>query len=338
MNQSAQANPIAEPSRNFREATQDRLARERGAPMPTPVRSEPAAASTEDNADTTDPSLQEDEQGLHQPDVGREAADEGMVNELADDDSESQEPPEGSADYWKVQAARAEEARSNMERDYRRKTHKIAEAVRATQEQHDVVLAQAQFYAGLAEQGVRQFDSVNWQELQQRPEHYQQARQAFQVAQRYHEQLQASLQSVQKTAQEQRETFKKREAEVSREVLRSTIPNWSNQLYSDLRAFAVEELDYAPAEFDEITDWRRIRDVHSQWSTKKAREVLNKPPKRNTQPERRSSANAPLSVARGDRGQFQSARQALLSRPGDRSARSNFFQAKLKAERSKPSD
>lgn len=326
-----QANPPSrEPSPSFREAAIERLSREgeRNTRQPAPVK-EPVAATLEAE-DANDPSLQDDEQGVRQPEIDQNIDDDGAVN-LADA-SDEPEPDEGSPEYWKMKAAEAEESRLNMERDYRRKTHKIAETHRAAEDQHQQVVAQAQFFAGMAEQGVRQFDQVNWEQLQQDPAKYQQARQAFITAQQYHRQMVDALKSVDKSVTERRDHAKKREADISREILKSTVPGWNNQMYQDLRAFAVEDLDYSPSEVDDMTDWRRIRDIHSQWIVSKAKTSLKNPPKRTKQPERKSG-NAPLPGSRNERGQFQNAAKALTNNPGNRQAKHNFFVQKLRNER-----
>lgn len=325
-----QANlPSGEPSPSFRQAAMTRLAKESGAQAPTAPSQESLQPKREAEV-ANDPSLQEDEQGVRQSDVGREPGEEAVI--LADGESDDQVPEEGSTEYWRVMAEKAEESRSSMEKDYRRKTHKIAEAHRASEDQHQQVVAQAQFFVGMAEQGVKQFDHINWQQLQQDPAQYQQARQAFITAQNYHKQVADALQSVENSVKDRRETAKKREADISREILKSTVPGWNNQMFQDLRAFAAEELDYSPQEVDDLTDWRRIRDIHSQWVISKAKTALNTPPRRKNQPERKSG-NAPLPNVRNDKGQFQSARNALAANPGDRSAKHNYFLQKLRNDR-----
>ncbi len=230
-------------------------------------------------------------------------------------------------------AEQAEERARNMERDYRIKTHKIAAATRDLEDSQSVVQKQAAFIMNIADQSVAQFDQVNWAELRTNPEQYRQVKQAYDQAVLQQDTLRRNFEGLAENHQRQMEIAKSREAEVSKDILRTTIEGWSNDLYGELRAFAVKELSYTVAEFDNMTDWRRVRDIHAQYQlSKSTKDVVTLRRKKAKQPAQRQ-VERPVAQKRNAQGQFQDARQAFFDNPGDPQARRGYFEEKLRAER-----
>jgi len=235
---------------------------------------------------------------------------------------------------WREKFEHAEEMRGNMERDYRQKTQKMAVTRRELKTNLEEVAAQGQFFLNLAEQGVKQFDQVNWQELQARPEEYNRARMGFQTALQGRDQMHKALQNVHATMAETREAGASQEAEVSRDILRSMDPKWGPEAYQTLRAHAVEHLDYSGEEMDQITDWRLIRllqrDLATHVSVETVVKVRSKP----------GNGKAPAGVRnlaqpqrKNAKGNYQNSRAEAHERPGHRPSFRAMMEDKLRAER-----
>ncbi|MDJ0905410.1 MAG: hypothetical protein QNI96_05280 [Woeseiaceae bacterium] len=249
------------------------------------------------------------------------------------DDAEADDAVPAEIRELTERAERAEERAQNMERDYRIKTHKIAAATRDLEDSQSIVQKQAAFIMNIADQGVAQFDNVNWADLRTKPEQYRQVKQAYDAAMLQQDTLRRNFQGLAQNHQQQMEVAKSREAEVSKDILRTTIDGWSNDLYGELRTFAVNELSYTEAEFDNMTDWRRIRDIHAQYQlSKTTEEVVSLRRKKAKQPAQRQ-VERPVAQPRNAQGQFADARQAFFDNPGDPKARRGFFEEKLRAER-----
>lgn len=349
-NLAAEANPQREPSApepqtDFRSRMRQRLAAERNSPEPAgpPEGYEDGEANRSESTsdavgegyeEALDPARQADEEASPEPEelTGEEAESEDAVTETSEDDTET-EVTMTEVEALREEARKAEEARRNMERDYRIKTHKIAAAIRDVEQQGTVVKQQAQFFANLAEQSLQQFNGVNWDALKSDPAKYQQTKAAFEAAIGQRDMLKRALGQIGEQHTQLLEQAKDREAEVSRDILKTTLPDWSNELYGKLRSFAMEELAYTAEEFDDMTDWRRIRDIHAQYQIANAsKRVAKLPRKQGKQPVNRQRERQ-IQSQRDAKGRFQNSRQRLFDQPGDREARRNFFQDKLRAER-----
>ncbi len=286
--------------------------------------------------DAIDPARQPDDEinpELLQP-TGDEIAPTEAILQDPDDPNAEGEPAELTPEHQTLiqRAEDAEAARASMERDYRVKTHKIAAAGRELEESTSIVRRQAEFILGIAEQGVTQFDNINWTELQSKPEEYQRMRKMFAGAIQQRDGLKQQLGGIAQHHEQVLEKAKAAEAEVSKDILKSTVSGWSNELYGKLRGYAVEELSYTATEFDDLTDWRRLRDINSQYQmslvpkrVSRLSRTKGKQPaasQRERQPQRRSNAS----------GRFQDARQAFHDNPGPKEKR-DFFREKLRAER-----
>lgn len=221
----------------------------------------------------------------------------------------------------------------DVQRDFAQRAQQLTLSSQAIDEQHEAIEAEAAFYSNLAEQTVKNFDNVNWTALQTEPEKYQGMQREFQQATRNRDQLVTATKELRNRHAEAKTAIKDREAEMSRQVLSFKIPNWGNDLYSELRAFAVDKLDYTAEEFDNFTDWRRIRDIERQFRQSKAPSTvgeLKAQAKAKQRPRQRQRAAA---QTRNNQGEFANSRTLLQENPGDPTARRRYFQDKLAAER-----
>ena len=300
-----------------------RLAAERNGPEPATVpegyedganRTEPESDKVGDGyEEALDPARQAeagDASELTDPEVEEPTDDEPETEEAvtetseADTETETEEP--SAVAELRQRAEQAEERTKMMERDYRVKTHKIAAAVREVEQSGEVVQQHAQFYANLASQQLAAFENVNWEQLKTDPAKYQQTRAQFQQALNQRDAMHKALGQIGEQHKQLVEQSKDREAEVSRDILKTTVPGWSNELYGKLRAFALEELAYTAEEFDGMTDWRRIRDVHAQYQIAQApKSVAKLPRKKGKQPVGGQRERQVIKAQRDAKGRYQ---------------------------------
>lgn len=316
------ANPT-EPT--FAERMQERLAAER----------EPEEANSEAESDEEEVIEEEVEEASddarNTDDVEDEEPEELTSDEDDTDEAITEETSDDAIAAATERAEKAEEARASMERDYRKKTHKIAESVRSLEDSATVVEQTSQFYANLAEQSVSQYANINWGLLKTRPQEHAEAEQAYKAALQHRDAMKRNVESISTKFKELKEEAKKRQSEVSQDILKTTVDDWSNDLYAKLRTYAVDELAYTEAEFDDMSDWRQIRDIHAQYqvaqapkSVAKLKRLKGKPPAKKQRGKRK--------VRRDAKGKFQDSRKQFWENPGDKQARHNFFQDRLRAE------
>jgi len=329
MEDSMRANPSKEPQ-TPREAFADRLRREREGANPEPMQESDAPEPLDDpeasDAGQPEPTLNpEGEDGAIQPD-----------DEIVDADDGDQDIPEEYRQQFaelREKAEKAEEARASMERDYRRKTHKIAQARRELDDGVHEAAETVQYLAQRAQANMQKYAGVDWQQLQAAdPAQFQQARQQYAMDLQVARQAEQEQQTVIERARQMRETARQREADLSKEILQSVIPEWGSDHYVRLRDYATEQLDMAPEEVDAITDWRTMRMIHQLWQGNQApAKVTRRGPATSKPP--RGAHNRPTGQARNARGQYIKAREAAQAEPGNREQVRGMFAAKLRAER-----
>lgn len=234
---------------------------------------------------------------------------------------------------WRDKAEAAEEARGQMERDYRHKTALIAQKRRALDDNLGDVEAQAQFFANFADQGVQRFEGVNWQELQVNPEEYQRTRAQFQQAVSYQQQMNATLEQVKSRAAEMREEARNADAELSREILPTVIPDWSNDKYRKLCDYAAERFSLPPEVMQDRTEHWIFELLNESMAMREApgKVVGERRRQTNSAPTGRNQAQPQM---RNARGQYQTARDNAFDNPGDKVSFREMQRRKLVAERS----
>ena len=101
--------------------------------------------------------------------------------------------------------------------------------------------------------------SVNWEGLAaQDPAQYQQAKAIFEQAQSTYNLIRGQAEQHMTQMQERAQAELKQRAQESLGVLKSTIPNWSNDLYYEIGDYAQKELGVSSDEFNNIADHRSI--------------------------------------------------------------------------------
>lgn len=323
------------PREQFRAIAAERLRAEREPAGPTP---EPSTEPAEDTAVET-PKVQASKEPARGPTEDAPET-EGTVDAASDEsgtlegsDEDTSEPEEGSLDWYRAEIERATEARKSMERDYRIKTQKIAEARRHLEGNTKEVMQMAGFYANLADSAVSRFQNVNWDALRTKPEEFNRVKAQYDQAVAQRNQIKAGLEQLSVKQREAIEQAKRAEAELSREILSTTVPDWSSERYRTLREFADKESLFSPDEFNQITDWRTMYLLNEIEKVRSAPKTISPPQAKASPPKRRTGTQPAVPTPRDASGKFTSATKLLQMKPGDKAARRDFFRAKLAAER-----
>jgi len=140
--------------------------------------------------------------------------------------------------------------------DYTKKTQALAEQrkeVDQTKEQYASALA---YMTQATRVGLQQFDGVDWQTLQQNdPAKYQQLSQQYSQAAQQVQAFEQAQQQFVEQAQKQAAAQQQMLAQQSVETLKTLVPQWSNELYGELREF-VGNYGITAEEFNQIADYR----------------------------------------------------------------------------------
>lgn len=311
----------------------NRLRSERGEP---PVEQGPTPGPEDDAGDPSD--RQSEEPETEEPDGPTEV----------EDDEEAlpeEEPEEGSVEYFRQKLTEAEERieaaeerARNMERDYRVKTHQLGQSRRELERASQNVERQYQYFTQVAEQSVQRFANVNWDLLKSEPDKYSQARQAYETAVRQRDQVREVSKRIAEQNKAQLEKLMDEEAKLSVSILRSSIPDWSNEKLHELQRFAADELGYyTDSELEDLVDWRvyallhELRDYRDR--VKSLKDV--KPPRKRREGKPPVSDSNRPQPKRDASGKFQTSRQRMMDRPGDKSAAFDFFRQKVSRDRSR---
>jgi hypothetical protein len=187
----------------------------------------------------------------------------------------------------------------------------------------------AKFYADLANQHLKQMQSINPATLapEQQHEYYQNLNQATQQAQQYSQMYQQAQQGAAQAIEQQRQA----QAEVTLKVLKVRIPEWNNDYYNGPIATEAKAIGYSDAEFAELLDPRVFIMLHERVTAKNAAETIET--KRKQRKAKAPRKRVGRATPRNDKGQFAKAKQQAQSTPGDRSANRNYFREKLRQER-----
>jgi hypothetical protein len=184
----------------------------------------------------------------------------------------------------------------------------------------------AEFYASLASQELQQLQQVNPAQLppEQQSQYYAQLNQATQRSQ----QLQYMYQQATEREAAERDLKKKREAEVAVAVIKSKIPEWSNEHYAALGEIA-GEYGFSTEEFRDITDHRMIDLLHENWKNRQAASAVKETVTQRKAKPPRSRGGTPAS--RNAKGQFEKAKKEF--QPNQRGTFAQMKAAELKMRR-----
>lgn len=305
------------------------------------LNAESASVETPDTFDTEsaeDAGYAESPEGEYDDQVdSADGEDTPEESDLVDDEHADDEDsnPEGEHDWQeRHKQAQAELTRLQTERKTEREENSKAVeeniGLRHTlEDQLAVAQRQGQFLHNLLNQNVLQYENMDWTQVP--VEKTAELRQQHQLAVNSRNQMQAALEQMEAQGKQAVEHAKQREAEVSKQVLKRTIPNWGKEVYGEIQDFAVEQGGYTAQEVAAITDHRWVRMMYANMQNAKSMEQV-KEVKRQGKKRGPKNRNA-KQPARNAQGRFQSAREDSRANPGDRGKIRNAFEQKLAAER-----
>jgi len=177
--------------------------------------------------------------------------------------------------------------------DYTKKTQVVAEQRKAAEEQ--TANYESTLSALLTASGadLSRFDNVNWEQAAvENPEQYKQAKAVFEQTQQTYNFIKSQADEHQKRNQEQQQAIARENAKESLTVLKSTIPNWNNDLYYSIGEYATSTLGVTSEEFNDVHDHRMITALYKAMQFDQA--------KVKTQKKVKASAKKTLSGKKGE--------------------------------------
>jgi len=177
--------------------------------------------------------------------------------------------------------------------DYTKKTQVVAEQRKAAEEQ--TANYESTLSALLTASGadLSRFDNVNWEQAAvENPEQYKQAKAVFEQTQQTYNFIKSQADEHQKRNQEQQQAILRENAKESLTVLKSTIPNWNNDLYYSIGEYATSTLGVTSEEFNDVHDHRMITTLYKAMQFDQA--------KVKTQKKVQASAKKTLSGKKGE--------------------------------------
>ena len=324
---------VPAPAQSFKERKAAQLRQERA------VTAEPSGAPSDEAPETRPPSepdgISEDveqSQGLYadeendQEDLEEDAA----LDDEQPADTDPGDPEEDTVDWKKRhddlrrETQRLMESRSEMDREHADSMAKHLELRYQLEDTLTEAVARAEYMRNTMAGNAQQYQNINWAQVQ--PDKVQevqaQAQQAYAMAQ----QADQVWQQLSQESQAKREQVKQREAESAKTRLRRTIPNWSGEVYSELRDFA-SEVGMPAQEFNEITNPVIIEALHAYQHLRKGASGVKKP--NVTRKAQKPRGKAARQLPRDERGQF--ARKKV--EPNTRGSFTDRHKHRLAAER-----
>ena len=328
--QQSEQSPAGDSEKSFFERKREDLANERGVINDDPplIPETVELGQADEDAHQPDSQLVDDPEDQTVDEVSDDQLDDTEVD--LDDDAEGAEVLSEDAEHWKAQAEEAENLRSEMQGDYTRKTQVLAQQRRQLESDAALNSGVLQTYVNNAEQYLSRWSNVNWQQLQQTldPAQYQQRVSEYRQAVALKDKALGQHQGFVSQASEMLERQKTSEAELSRDILKGTIPGWGNELYGQLAEHATKELELTSDEFSDITDHRIIRLIYKDFASRDPKRLQNIRKKSS-----RTKSQTRNVQRRSSEGKFRTAKQDHQERPGDRNASVNYFREKLQRER-----
>ena len=211
---------------------------------------------TEESEEVEDPTEDAEEESEDEPDV----ITEGMIEV----DGEKLSVDEIKLGYMR-------------QADYTKKTQAVAEQRKAAEDQ--TANYESTLNALLTASGadLSRFDNVNWEQAAvQNPDQYKQAKAMYEQTKQTHDFIRAQAKEHQQRTETQQQAAMKENAKESLTVLKSTIPNWNNDLYYSIGEYATGSLGVTSEEFNEVHDHRMITALYKAMQFDKAKTETQK--------------------------------------------------------------
>ena len=161
--------------------------------------------------------------------------------------------------------------------DYTKKTQAVAEQRKAAEEQTKSYESTLSALLTAAGADLSRFDNVNWEQAAvENPDQYKQAKAMYEQTQQTFNFIKSQADEHQQRVQDQQQAMVKERATESLTVLKSTIPNWNNDLYYSIGEYAKDALGVSSEEFNGITDHRSITAMYKAMQFDRAKTETQK--------------------------------------------------------------
>ena len=208
-----------------------------------------------------------------------ETAENEEVETDPTEDSEAEESEEELTFEVGGETLSAEELKLGYLRqsDYTQKTQNLAESRKAAEAQIEETTATMSALLSAAGADLSRFQGVDWERAAvENPEQYKQAKASFEQTRSTYEFIKAQSDQYQEQQQQQAETAQKEAATESLTVLKTNIPNWSNDLYYSIGEYAQKDLGVSSEEFNQVADHRIITALYKAMQFDQAKTVAAK--------------------------------------------------------------
>lgn len=169
--------------------------------------------------------------------------------------------------------------------DYTKKTQAVAEQRKAAEEQTQSYESTLSALLTAAGADLSRFEGVNWEQAAvENPDQYKQAKAMYEQTQQTYNFIKSQADQHMQRMNDQQQAAMKERAKESLTVLKSTIPNWSNDVYYKIGDYAQKSLGVTQEEFNGITDHRSITAMYKamqfdQAKTETKKKVKSSPKK-----------------------------------------------------------
>ena len=208
------------------------------------------------------------------------------TEEVEDPTEESEDEPEAAPEYITEgnieidgESVSVEEIKLGYMRqaDYTKKTQSVAEQRKAAEEQTATYESSLSALLTAAGADLSRFDNVNWEQAAvDNPDQYKQAKAMYEQTKQTHDFIRAQANEHQQRSEKQQQAAAKESAKESLTVLKSTIPNWNNDLYYSIGEYATKSLGVTSEEFNETHDHRMITALYKAMKFDQAKSVTQK--------------------------------------------------------------
>tara|TARA_R110000782_G_scaffold160872_2_gene252930 strand:+ start:638 stop:1603 length:966 start_codon:yes stop_codon:yes gene_type:complete len=224
-------------------------------------------------------------------DESQESIDESLESdEVEDPTEESEDEAEATPEYVTEgnieidgESVSVEEIKLGYMRqsDYTKKTQAVAEQRKAAEDQTATYESSLSALLTAAGADLSRFDNVNWeQSAVDNPDQYRQAKAMYEQTKQTHDFIRAQANEHHQRSEKQQQAAAKESAKESLTVLKSTIPNWNNDLYYSIGEYA-NSLGVTSEEFNETHDHRMITALYKAMKFDQAKSVTQKKVKAN---------------------------------------------------------
>ena len=143
--------------------------------------------------------------------------------------------------------------------DYTKKTQTLSESRKANDAQAEQTHATMNALLVASGADLSRFEGVNWERVAvENPDGYQQAKANFEQTKSTYDYIKAQADQYRGQQQQQVDAEQKEAAQESLTVLKTNIPNWSNDLYYKIGDYALKDLGVSGEEFNQVADHRMI--------------------------------------------------------------------------------